>query len=396
MNTLILAGRSIQSKKKLTMHAFIQQRFKNRDYRFWACQLSGWAGYSLATFLSITVVDGNVSWDHVGHISLSAVLGVLCSWPLRPLYRASFALSLTSRVVISVLALVAISAVWTVLRVVIYAWMIGESAIWAEVNYWFFGSLFVFLSWTALYYGIKYYELLTEEHQKLVHESAQKELEHFRRMRAESTARQAQLQMLRYQLNPHFLFNTMNAINALVELGENNKAQQMIQLLSSFLRHSLEQESLEHISLEEELESLMLYLEIEKARFEDRLTLEFDIAEEARTAKVPPLLLQPLIENSMKYAIALNEDGGKVSLGAEVRDGYLYLELADTGPGPQGAIGDGGTGVGLANTRDRLSALYGDRGSLNCSPYTDEGSTTVIRIPFEQDMEPMQRAGGDS
>ena len=312
-----------------------QKLYEDADLRFWFCQLIGWAGYSIVTFLSITLVDDQVSWPHVGHIILSAVLGVLTTWSLRPLYQRTFDLSVVPRVAVASLAVLLASGVWTVLRIVIYAWIVGETAIWDEFNYWYFGSLFVFLSWSVLYYGIKYYELHALEHQKLIEEHALREGEHLKRVQAESAARDAQLQMLRYQLNPHFLFNTLNAINALIALKENDKAREMLQLLSEFLRHSLEHDGVENVSLEQELESLMLYLNIEKTRFEDRLTLEFDVSAQARRAKVPGLILQPIVENSMKYAIAENEDGGTVRVTAGVSDNVLLLEVSDTGPGMQ-------------------------------------------------------------
>lgn len=363
--------------------ALVQALYDSRNYRFWFCQITGWAGYSLVTFLSITLVEGNVSWLHIGHISLSAVLGILTSWPLRPLYRSTFGFSLLKRVFIASTALVVLSALWTILRIVVFAWIIGEPPIWHEFNYWFFGSLFVYLSWTVLYYGIRYYELLTLEHQKLLEESARKQEEQLRRAQAESLAREAQLQMLRYQLNPHFLFNTLNAVNALVRLGENDKAREMIQLLSNFLRHSLQQEGTENVTLEEELESLMLYLDIEKTRFGERLSLDFDIAPEARRALVPSLVLQPIIENSMKHAIANSPEGGTVGLRARVLQDELCLEVTDTGPGTGTPSGGDGRGIGLRNTLDRLETLYDSRYLFEMGENAGRGFSVRICFPFE-------------
>ena len=357
--------------------------YGNRNHRFWFCQIAGWSGFSLVTFLSITLVEGNVSWPHIGHISLSAVLGVLTSWPLRPLYRSVFEASVWRRLLVAGIAVVVFSGVWNVLRIVVYAWLQGEAAVWDDFNDWYFGSFFVFLSWTVLYYGIKYYELATLEHQKLLEESALKKEEQFRRLRAESTARDAQLQMLRYQLNPHFLFNTLNAINALVTLNENNKAGEMIQLLSEFLRHSLEQDGVENVSLEQELNSLMLYLNIEKARFEDRLTLELEIEPRARQALVPGLILQPIVENSMKYAISTNEDGGTVRVAARVQGGELQLLVSDTGPGMEDKDIDQSRGVGLRNTLERLKTLYGSHYTFETVDNDLSGLSVQIRFPFE-------------
>jgi two-component system LytT family sensor kinase len=378
--SLGIGGASMLSK---LIYSFAQAVYLNRNYRFWLFQVIGWSGYSLATFLSITLVEGNLSWPHIGHIALSAVLGILTTWPLRSLYHRTFDVALSSRLVIATLGLVILSGVWTLLRILVFAWIVGEEAIWKEFNYWYFGSIFVFLSWTVLYYGINYYELLTLEHQKLLEESALKSEEQMRRSQAEAKARDAQLQMLRYQLTPHFLFNTLNAINALIHLRENEKAQEMLQLLSDFLRHSLEQDGIESVSLEQELESLMLYLNIEKVRFEDRLQLEFEIEPTASQALVPHLLLQPIVENAMKYAIAVSEEGGTVRIKAEVADDQLHLQVSDTGPGSSGTESEHGRGVGLRNTLERLRTLYEDNFTFDTTEISPSGLAVRIIIPFE-------------
>ena len=376
------------------MRSLAKTLHENRNYRFWLCQVSGWAGYSLVTFFSITLIDDQVTWPHVGHIGLSAVLGILTTWPLRPLYHQTFDLPLLQRIVIATLAVFILSGLWTVLRIVVFAWIVGQTAIWDEFNYWYFGSLFVFLSWTVLYYGIKYYELHTLEHERLMEESALKQKEQFRRKEAESATRDAQLQMLRYQLNPHFLFNTLNSINALVRLNESRKAQDMIQQLSRFLRHSLEDESRENVSLDQELETLMLYLAIEQIRFEDRLELEFDVEPLAREALVPSLLLQPIFENSMKYAIADSEDGGAVSLKARVVDDELQLEVSDTGPGMEALQNVQGQGIGLSNTLNRLETLYGRDYTFETSSVEPTGLCVRINIRFQTAPEEWREEAG--
>jgi sensor histidine kinase YesM len=343
----------------------------------------GWSGYAFATFLTITVVDGNVSWPHIGHIGLSTLLGVLISWPLRYLYRWTFDQSILLRLTVATLAVILLSGLWTASRIQGYAWIANEPAIWNEAHYWYFGSLFVFLSWTVLYYGIKYYELLNLEHERLLQESAQKRAEQLRRSQAESAAREAQLKMLRYQLNPHFLFNTLNAINALVRLKDNDRAQDMIQLMSSFLRHALDHNRVDNVTLDEELESLMLYLEIERARFEDRFALDVAIEPLARRAIVPSLILQPIIENSMKYAVSESEDGGRITISAQVRGDFLKLEVSDTGPGMCVTQRHQGRGIGLRNTRERLETLYGPDQSFEITNNEPSGLTVMIRIPLE-------------
>ncbi len=359
----------------------VQVLHANRNARFWFCQLVGWAGYSVGTFLTITLVNGDVSWIHVGHIAMTAVLGILTTWPLRHIYQLTFQSPLGLRLLVAAGSVVMFSALWTILRILIFAWLVNEPALWDEVNYWYFGSLFVFLSWTVLYYGIKYYDLLTTEHQKLMEETAGKRAEQMLRLQAEAAAHEAQIRMLHYQLAPHFLFNTLNAINAMVRLGEVQRAQEMIQLLGDFLRHALTQDSVETVTLEQELESLKLYLNIEKARFEDRLDLQFDIDPSSVAARVPALLLQPIIENAMKYAISESEEGGTLSIASRLAADRLLLEVTDTGPGFESHSGEEGRGIGLQNVKERLQTLYADEQQFTLSDNLPTGLKVSIQIP---------------
>jgi anti-sigma regulatory factor (Ser/Thr protein kinase) len=169
--------------------------------------------------------------------------------------------------------------------------------------------------------------------------------------------------MLRYQLNPHFLFNTLNAISTLILDKDTQLANSMVMKLSRFLRYSLDNDPMQQVTVAEELESLQLYLDIEKVRFGDRLTLHFNVTPDAQDALMPSLLLQPLVENSIKYAVSQSISGGSIAVSAAVSDGCLQLSVADDGPGldlRHGRLPKGG-GVGLANTRERLSQVYGDR-----------------------------------
>lgn len=356
--------------------------YDNRDLRFWAFQLSGWLGYGLVTFFSITVIDGNVSWDHIAHIAIRSVLGMVTSWPLRTIYRLNFNRSHLERIGIAFVSVTLFSGLWTLASLATYVRMYDQPALWEEANYWYFGSFFVFLTWTVLYFAIRFYQLLIDEHQKLLRESALKEREEVRRVRAESQARHAQLQMLRYRINPHFLFNTLNTINAMVSVAEPRRASAMLELLSDFLRYTLEQGELETVTLAQELRTLKLYLQIEQERFDDRLTLEFDVAPEALEARLPGLLLQPLVENSMKYAISPSEEGGVVSIRAAVAGDRLLLAVLDTGPGLQRSPADDNRGLGLRNTRERLDTLYGEDASFELENLSPAGLAIRIDIPL--------------
>jgi LytS/YehU family sensor histidine kinase len=190
--------------------------------------------------------------------------------------------------------------------------------------------------------------------------------------------------MLRYQLNPHFLFNTLNAISTLVLEQNTELANRMVTKLSSFLRYSLDNDPMQKITLEQELQALQLYLDIEKVRFEERLSLQVNIEDKAKDALIPSLLLQPLIENAIKYGIARAEGGGNLSISAKVFAGDLLIELSDDGPGCE--LVDGhipeAKGVGLSNTRERLATIYGSQHSIKLSQTDPHGLTICIRIPF--------------
>ena len=284
--------------------------------------------------------------------------------------------------------LVALMAiVWTMIRLTTFIWMTNEQGLWADFGGWYFGSVFIFLCWTITFHGIRYYQLLQSEHKIMLAAEALSAEEQIKRISAQNVARDAQLKMLRYQLNPHFLCNTLNAINSLVEFEEAKKAQRMIVQLSKFLRYSLDNNPDTKIGLEKEVNALKLYLEIEKTRFGDRLTLDFQIDEQAKLAGIPSLLLQPLIENSMKHAIAQSEQGGTISFNATVIDNKLVLELCDTGSDVKiqqsKILSSKGRGIGLRNTDERLATLYPDNYDFILKILPSGGLKSTIKIPYE-------------
>jgi LytS/YehU family sensor histidine kinase len=203
--------------------------------------------------------------------------------------------------------------------------------------------------------------------------------------------------MLRYQLNPHFLFNTLNSISTLVLLKQTEPANAMLTRLSAFLRHTLVNEPGGRVTLDEEIETLKLYLDIERMRFEERLRTEFKIEPVAGKALLPSLLLQPLVENAIKYAVSPQEEGAQISVSARLVGQRLRITVADSGPGlPNGGTrpnvapantGGAGvvssTGVGLANIRDRLAQAYGEDHVFETRTPAQGGFTVVIEIPYE-------------
>lgn len=371
------------------LRLFLNSIYRSPERQFWLFQTVYWSGVSLVTFFTLTLWYGHYGWIHVSHTLLQGLMGLCLALPLRSFYLYIWNKPLFLRGCLSLLGLVVVAAVWTVLRMITFIWISSEENVWADFGGWYFGGIFIFLGWGSLYHGIRYFHLLLSEHEmKLIAESAAT-TEQIKRLRAESVARDSQLMMLRYQLNPHFLFNTLNAINALVRTKEAEKAQRMIVQLSQFLRYSLDNNPDMKIALESEIDALMLYLEIEKTRFGDRLQLDFQVEESAKRALVPSLLLQPLVENSLKYAIAKSESGGTIKLRALVEDGRLILELGDTGsPGgieTSKIKSQNGRGIGVRNTTDRLKALYIDNYKYELGISSAGGLKTIIQIPYEID-----------
>lgn len=196
---------------------------------------------------------------------------------------------------------------------------------------------------------------------------------------AEAQASAARLAALRYQLNPHFLFNTLNAVSSSVITGRNEEAESMLARLAEFLRLTLAADPQAMIPLDDELATLQAYLEIESVRFRDRLGLEFSCPPELRGALVPSFILQPLIENAVKHGVAPTSRPVTIRLEAS-RDGDdLVVIVEDDGEAVTHAAG--GMGVGLTNVRQRLEVLYGARGVLQAAP-RERGFLVLIRIPL--------------
>jgi two-component system, LytTR family, sensor kinase len=189
---------------------------------------------------------------------------------------------------------------------------------------------------------------------------------------------EARLQALRAQLNPHFLFNTLNAISVLAMKGEGARVTHTLSLLSDLLRLTIEGLPQE-VPLVRELELTERYLEIQRVRFPDRLTVEREIAADAEDALVPSLVLQPIVENAVLHGVARQVEGGRITLRAR-RDGdRLELQVCDTGPGFERDRGR--EGIGLSNTRARLEQLYGDRYRVSCAN-RERGACVSIELPF--------------
>jgi len=351
----------------------------DREVQFWSVQLVGWTSWAFASAIGWVYWMDKPDRPHmVALYALAAAVGVATSSVLRYVYRALWTRSLALRIGTAVALSYLMGGIWQAAKNLAVSHYLDDFEPMGWLGY-FEGvqvSFYVMLLWSGFYFGIKYYQMLQRETEKV--------------LRVTAMAHEAQLKMLRYQLNPHFLFNTLNAISTLILEHDTEHANQMVTRLSRFLRYSLDNDPMQRVSLEQELAALHLYLDIEQVRFDERLKIETDIEALARRALIPSLLLQPIVENAIKYAIAPRERGGTIRIEAHVRGAQLHLEIIDDGPGIADPIAVNGAthavagrGVGLVNTRQRLEEIYPQNHSFSMTNVVPQGLKVWLRIPFE-------------
>ena len=357
--------------------------FANKNQAFWRLQFAGWGGAMLLRAMSAIANDQPLAFLVL--VLIATITGFSISLVLATIYR-----QLISQKPLVTWGLTAlILPFFVALHASIDAWVISLYRAESEAG---FAQLFIGVfyldatllgAWSALYYAINFFIQVEEQNDQLI--------------QLENQATSAQLAMLRYQLNPHFLFNTLNSISTLVLLKQTEPANAMLSRLSSFLRYTLINEPSARVTVEQEVETLKLYLDIERMRFEERLRTTFSIDAATRNALLPSLLLQPLVENAVKYAVTPQETGAEITITTQVEGQMLRIMVSDTGPGLKskvtdnrlsGVTFDGGqpvsTGVGLSNIRDRLIQAYGEDHRFETIEPQEGGFAVVIEIPFER------------
>jgi sensor histidine kinase YesM len=344
--------------------------FDDKNRAFWVLQSAGWSGYFILRSLSGFANSMGAIW--IIHTALLTATGYSLTLLMASLFRRLIVMRPIFTLVLSLAVVILASAIFSIIETWSVATFLKPDLRPTGVAY--LGAIllnFALLSaWAALYYGINYFLLLEGEIKQ--------------RERLESQASTAQLAMLRYQLNPHFLFNTLNSISTLVLLKQTERANAMLARLSSFLRYTLANEPTAKVTLAQEVETLKLYLEIEKMRFEDRLRPHFRIEADTIGARLPSLLLQPLIENAIKYAVTPSEIGADIWITATHEGQGVRLEVADNGNGEgAGLAAAPSTGVGLANIRDRLAQAYGAAHGFTTRQNDQGGFSVILEIPYE-------------
>ncbi len=347
-----------------------QPFFDDKNRAFWILQSIGWTGYFVLR--TISGFANSMGWIWLVHTLLLTLTGYSLTLLMASLYRRVIKIRPLWTLIFSLAIVVTASIAFSVIETWSNATFVHPGSKPVGIEY--FGAILLNFSllaaWTALYYGINYFLLLEDQIRQ--------------REKLEGQASTAQLAMLRYQLNPHFLFNTLNSISTLVLLKQTERANAMLARLSSFLRYTLANEPTAKVTLAQEVETLKLYLEIEKMRFEERLRPHFRIESETIGARLPSLLLQPLIENAIKYAVTPNENGADIWITAIPEGQAVRIEVADNGNG-EGAdfAASQSTGVGLANIRDRLTQAYGASHRFETRKNDRGGFSVIVEIPFE-------------
>ncbi|MGV3511019.1 MAG: sensor histidine kinase [Novosphingobium sp.] len=243
---------------------------------------------------------------------------------------------------------------------------VENEGLWRQLTDVALGRYFLLIAWAALYLALGNGEQLRAAE--------------YREGQYARAAKAAELRSLRYQVNPHFLFNTLNSLSALVMVGRTEQAERMIQSISRFYRHSLAGDPTSDMPLEDEIALQRHYLDIEAVRFPERLRCEFDIPDDLMSACVPGMILQPLVENSIKYAVSTTIRPVTIRITAREAGGFLVLTVADDGPGE--GFANGGTGIGIANVRSRLAARFGeDEAKVESGPLPAGGYATVLTMP---------------
>ncbi|WP_440057024.1 sensor histidine kinase (plasmid) [Pseudoalteromonas sp. T1lg65] len=349
--------------------------FSSQNKQFWTLQLFGWSGYALMVFFSIIhpqLDDPNFNFtgqlwnllvETLSGFCLSyiqwQVIGKTVHWPLRKTLTASFASAAVLGLLFNVIKLASY-------KTIVYGQVWYQQLNMLEFGGWFLFSVSTMFVWTAIFFIMLYNTRLQREHEML--------------LRAQTAAKEAQLQMLRYQLNPHFMFNTMNAISTLIFKKDNDKAGEMLDKLCTFFRHSLQQDASIASTLSKELSLLELYLSIEKVRFTDRLRVGFDIEPQTKEAKVPALVLQPVVENAIKYAVEQRKVATNITITAKHSNDQLILMVCND-KDQHAQLSPSGFGIGLNNTKERMLTMFNQDCDLEIVHHDTQTSVTLI-MPF--------------
>ncbi len=345
-----------------------------------------WLLYFLITTGLAMLTGAPEQWSSAGRRGVVVIAGILCTFVLYQLLQRAQPQSFGARLAAAMGTAVPLVIVYaTVNLLVFYYWFpVSDGAklieemqakypgAWetvlildSSIRWYFF-----FAVWAALYVAFGYANEMR---------AVERRANHFR-----LEAQTAQLRALHYQVNPHFLFNTLNSLSTLVLKGSKNEAETMIMNLSSFLRSSLAVDPEQLVSLDEEIALQRLYLEIEQTRFPDRLQVEVTMPGELEHARVPVLILQPIIENAIKYGVSPSKGKIAIRLRASAEHGLLILRI-ENDIDPKAPAPAAGTGLGLGNVRERLLTRYGPTAGCEWGKSDSGGFVVSLWLPLAKE-----------
>ena len=333
---------------------------------YWICQLGGWSLYAIIN-ISFNIMFGVQDVQQYSFLLLSVVYMLLITHAFRHYLQSHNWLKLTTGKLLPrvIVALIIMSMLEYLLQTFTLA-IFGEQSLsyfdFTEVLLMFITQITIFFIWSVLYIMYHYVERYNAT------------------LKYEAAINEMTLNRLKSQLNPHFMFNALNSIRALVD-EEPRKAKVAITQLSNILRNSLVMDKRKVVSFADELKTVKDYLALEGIRFEERLQTHFNIHPEAEDFYIPPLMLQTLVENSIKHGISNLIEGGEVNLEAFVKDRALHICIRNSGQYINGVKRTNDSGLGLDNTRERLKLLYGDRASFKISNENEHTVLTELVIP---------------
>jgi hypothetical protein len=349
---------------------------------YWLCQAGGWGAFFLVnTFTSQGFLT--LSWRLVSGYLFLSVCGILLTHGFRSfLWRRGWIELPIPRIVPRVIATNLILAIALVALVFAYFIILppggpaytarGSTALLATIVVFIFNDFIILTLWSGIYFGFAYFK-------------RQRRLE-IERYQAQAALAKAELRALRSQLNPHFLFNSLNSLRALV-VEDPSRAQEAITQIAAILRYHLQSSEHALVPLAKEIDTVELYLALELIRFEDRLIVEREVDPAALLFFVPPLALQTLVENAVKYGISRDEGAGRIRISAAVDDGRLSISVRNTG-GLRAVSANNSTGLGLTNLRTRLRLLFAESASLDLREPESGWVEACIVLPATQTPEP--------
>lgn len=341
----------------------------------WASTIKLAALFWLCVFVTDSLLWGVVGVDPVASAIGKLVLnsfGAALTIAVTALLFQLRTVSLFAKVIVAFAFSILAAAIYSLFDLLIYYWMAGQDN-WSfdstTFGHTLISAMAMFFGWSCLYVALIYsFEVRDRERSLAL---------------AREEALTTQMRALRYQINPHFLFNTLNSIAGLIEEGASTRAERMVLSLSTFLRTTLTLDPLNDVPLIDELALQEEYLEIERERFSDRMELRIEMSDDVRNALVPSLILQPLVENAVKHGVGTSTGKVEIVLQAYRNTGRLHLIIEnDMSPQRAGASSMKNTGIGLKNVAERIQALFRGDGSLTSGPIGPSRYSASLDLPL--------------